>query len=189
MSSKRELLEDVQALEVSQLRTENRLLRDNIVRVKNILSGRNPMRIITGNFDEECQELLSNIQAQRQHIAKLEHKVEESSHNYESSLQESYEDTKTQAKTARGVPYAYLQQQVEIEESIVKRLEAELARTTERIAKEIADLQWKNSEQKVELQLLESPMQAKKLPVFHRSGAKLKESRRSGTLEPIRRKD
>lgn len=189
MAGKKDLLEDVHTLEVTQLRIENRLLRGNIARLKNILSGRNPMRVITGNQDEECQELLTTVQNQRQQIETLERKCLVSCEDYEASLQESYEDSKTQAKTARGVPYAYLQQQVEVEESIVRRLEVELTRTTERIAKEIAEFQWKNSEQKVELEMLESPMVAKKLPAFHRSGAKLKESRRSGTLEPIRRKE
>lgn len=86
MRAKKEILEDVQALEIAQLRTENKLLRGNITRLKNILSGRNPMRVMTGNLDEECQELLQIAQTTRQQIESLERKYAESSSNYESSF-------------------------------------------------------------------------------------------------------
>jgi hypothetical protein len=115
MRAKKEILEDVQALEIAQLRTENKLLRGNITRLKNILSGRNPMRVIIGNLDEECRDLLQIAQTSRQQIESLDCKYAESCSNYESSLHDSYEDSKTQAKTARGIPYEYLQQQLDVE--------------------------------------------------------------------------
>ncbi|CAG9317239.1 unnamed protein product [Blepharisma stoltei] len=143
-------LEQAYQEENKSLREENRIIRNNLPKLTNIIQGHNPSVILTGNMHQEVESMLSIIQKQRELIEQLESQLEQSQNNYENVLEQSLVLARKAAREPVH-PTSYLQEMVEREEAKVRELEDVLKDKTSKTARELAHLKYTEVEQTAEM--------------------------------------